>query len=103
MAGATEEALRAEGFSYRKRFGQHLTWPTYKRIGMTHAAYKILAGKDGYLLGAHILSGNAAGIINTVRLSMLNKIPVETLYRQCMMSPYSSRENDMLYLLKPLV
>ncbi|MGB5987742.1 MAG: NAD(P)/FAD-dependent oxidoreductase [Desulfobacterales bacterium] len=103
MVGATEEDLTAEGVSYRRSFGQHLTWPTYRRIGMTHAAYKILAGEDGNLLGAHILSDNAAGIINTVRLAMLNKIPVETLYRQCMMSPYPSRESDMLYMLKPLL
>ncbi len=103
MVGTTEEALKAEGVSYRKSFGQHLTWPTYRRIGMTKAAYKILAGEDGTLLGAHILSDNAAGIINTIRLAMLNQIPVETLYRQSMMSPYPSRESDMLYMLKPLI
>ena len=103
MVGATEETLKAEGISYRKSFGQHLTWPTYRRIGMTSAAYKILAGEDGTLLGAHILSDNATGIINTVRIAMLNQIPVETLYRQSMMSPYPSRESDMLYMLKPLI
>ncbi len=103
MVGATEEAIKAEGVSYRKSFGEHLTWPTYRRIGMTNAAYKILAGEDGTVLGAHILSDNATGIINTVRLAMLNQIPVETLYRQSMMSPYPSRESDMLYMLKPLI
>jgi glutathione reductase (NADPH) len=66
-------------------------------------AYKILAGEDGQLVGAHILSDNAAGIVNTVRLAMLNRIPVETLYRQSMMSPYPSRESDMLYMLKSLL
>lgn len=70
---------------------------------MTNAAYKILAGEDGTLLGAHILSDNTTGIINTVRLAMLNQIPAETLYRQGMMSPYPSRESDMLYMLKPLI
>ncbi len=103
MVGATEKALKAEGVSYRKSFGQHLTWPTYRRIGMTNAAYKILAGEDGTLLGAHILSDNATGIINTVRLAMLNQITVETLYRQSMVSPYPSRESDLSYMLKPLI
>ena len=28
---------------------QQLAWPTYRRIGMTNAAYKILAGEDGTL------------------------------------------------------
>jgi len=102
MVGATEEALNAEGIPYRKSFGKHLSWPTYRRIGMTDAAYKILVGEDGVLLGAHILADNAAGIVNTVRLSMLNRIPVETLYRQSMMSPYPTRESDMLYMLKSL-
>lgn len=103
MVGATEEALKAEGIIYKTSFGKHLAWPTYRRIGMADAAYKIFAGEDGALLGAHILSDNAAGIINTVRLAMLNQIPVDTLYRQSMMSPYPSRESDMLYMLKPLV
>ena len=102
MVGATEEALKDEGIPYRKSFGEHLAWPTYRRIGMVSAAYKILAGEDGKLLGAHILSDNAAGIINAVRLAMLNQIAAETLYRQSMMSPYPSHESDMLYMLKPL-
>ena len=102
MVGATEAALKAEGIPYKKSFGKNLNWPTYRRIGMTSAAYKILAGEDGTLLGAHILSDNAAGIINTIRLAMVNQIPSGTLYRQSMMSPYPSRESDMLYMLKPL-
>lgn len=102
MVGATEEALTADGIPFKKSFGQHLNWPTYRRIGMTHAAYKILAGENGAFLGAHILSDNAAGVINTIRLAMLNRIPVETLYRQSMISPYPSRESDMPYMLKPL-
>jgi len=77
-------------------------WPTYRRIGMSDAAYKILVGTDGLFLGAHILSDNAAGIINTIRLAMMNRIPVETLYRQCIMAPYPSRESDLTYMLKPL-
>lgn len=102
MVGATEEALKAQGTPFKKSFGQKLAWPTYRRIGMTNAAYKILTGENGAFLGAHILSDNAAGVINTIRLAMLNRIPVETLYRQSMLSPYPSRESDMLYMLKPL-
>ena len=70
---------------------------------MTNAAYKILTGEDGAFLGAHILSDNASGVINTIRMAMLNRIPVETLYRQNILSPYPSRESDMLYMLKPLI
>lgn len=102
MVGATEEALKAEGIPFNKSFGKQLAWPTFRRIGMTNAAYKILTGENGAFLGAHILSDNAAGVINTIRLAMLNRIPVETLCRQSVLSPYPSRESDMLYMLKPL-
>ena len=103
MVGATEEALKTEGIPFNRSFGQQLAWPTYRRIGMTSAAYKILTGEDGAFLGAHILSDNASGVINTIRMAMLNRIPVETLYRQSILSPYPSRESDMLYMLKPLI
>ncbi len=103
MVGYTEDALKLEAIPYIKSFGQNLTWPTYRRIGMPSAAFKILAGTNGEFLGAHILSDNASGIVNTIRLAILNRIPVETLYQQSIMSPYPSRESDMLYMLKPLI
>ncbi|MDX2447746.1 MAG: NAD(P)/FAD-dependent oxidoreductase [Desulfobacterales bacterium] len=103
MVGYTEDALKLEAIPYIKSFGQNLTWPTYRRVGMSNAAFKILAGPNGEFLGAHILSDNASGIINTIRLAMLNRIPAKTLYRQSIMSPYPSRESDLLYMLKPLI
>ena len=103
MVGYTEDALKLETLPYIKSFGQNLTWPTYRRIGMPSAAFKILAGTNGEFLGAHILSDNASGIVNTIRLAILNRIPVETLYQQSIMSPYPSRESDMPYMLKPLI
>ena len=103
MVGYTEDALKREAIPYIKSFGQNLTWPTYRRIGMSNAAFKILVGPNGEFLGAHILSDNASGIVNTIRLAMLNRIPAETLYRQSIMSPYPSRESDLLYMLKPLI
>ncbi len=103
MVGYTEDALKKEGIPFTKSVGENLTWPTYRRINMKHAAYKILVGTNQQILGAHVLSDNASGIINTIRLAMLNRIPVETLYRQSIMSPYPSRESDLLYMLKPLL
>ncbi|MBW2513705.1 MAG: NAD(P)/FAD-dependent oxidoreductase [Deltaproteobacteria bacterium] len=102
MVGSTEDALKRDNIPYTKSFGKNLTWPTYRRIGMSCAAYKILVGPDGNFLGAHILSDNASGIINALRMAMINQIPVETLYRQSFLTPYPTRESDMLYMLKPL-
>ncbi len=101
--GKTEQALKDEGTPCRKSSGSRLGWPTYRRVGMRSAAYKILADAEGQVLGAHILSDNATGIINTFALAMKNGIPVETLCEQSVMSPYPSRESDVLYMLKPLM
>ncbi len=103
MVGKTEENLREEGMPYRKSFGKNLSWPTYQRVGMKHAAYKILAAEDGKVLGAHILSDNGCGLVTTFRLAMHQKMTVDELYRACIMTPYPSRESDIIYMLKPLL
>jgi len=84
-------------------FDKDLDWPTYQRVGLTSAAYKVLVGEDGHLLGAHVLSDNAAGLINTFTLAMVNSISIETLFRQSIMTPYPSRESDIIYMLKPMI
>lgn len=103
MVGKTEAALQSEGIAYKKSVGSRLNWPTYRRIGLNHAAYKIMVAEDGAFLGAHFISDNASGLVNTIRLAMENKIGVEELYRQGIMSPYPSRESDLIYMLKPLL
>lgn len=104
MVGATEQELRKDEIAYRKNAAHHLDWPTYRRVGMPSAAFKVLVGKEnGLILGAHVLSDNATGLINTFTLAMRNRIPVQTLYRHSIMSPYPSRESDMIYMLKPFV
>lgn len=103
MVGQTEEELIDDGIEYTKSEGYDLGWPGYRRIGMEHAAFKILASTDGYFLGAHFLSDQASGMVNTIRLAMLNGITVDKLYRQVMMAPYPTRESDMTYMIKPLL
>jgi glutathione reductase (NADPH) len=104
MVGATEDTLKDDGIDYEKSFGKELGWPTYRRIGMKSAAFKVLVGQtDGCILGAHILSDNATGLINTFTLAMHNRIPVKELHRQSVMTPYPSRESDVIYMLNPLL
>jgi glutathione reductase (NADPH) len=103
MVGKTESFLKQQGVPYRKSFEKNLTWPTYKRVGMEHAAYKILVGADNKIIGAHILSDNASGLINTLKHAMLNGITADRLYRQNIMSPYPTRESDLIYMLEPFV
>lgn len=103
MVGLTEAALEQNHTPYRKNFAKNLRWPTYQRVGLTHAAYKILVNDHGQILGAHFLSDNTSGLINTLRLAMHNGITVEQLYQQSIMSPYPTRESDLIYMLQPLL
>jgi glutathione reductase (NADPH) len=103
MVGRTEEALQEEGVRYWKSMDRHLTWPTYRRIGMTDAGYKILIDNDGRILGAHIISDNASGLISVFRKAMIDGTDVEDLYREQIVSPYPSRESDLIYMLSPLL
>jgi glutathione reductase (NADPH) len=103
MVGATEEALVRDNIKYWKSYDKELGWPTYKRIGLKHAAYKILVDDDNQILGAHILSDNATGLINIFKQAMLNKISVPDLHRDHIMSPYPSRESDVIYMLDSLL
>ncbi len=102
MVGKTEDALREEQAHYRKSSGDHLDWPTYRRIGMQHAAYKILVDREDRILGAHILSDNVSGLIAVLRQAMLSGTPVSELYRNSIMTPYPSRESDLIYMLSSL-
>ena len=103
MVGKTEQALKDEGVKFKKSAANQLNWPTYRRLGLRSAAYKVLVDPQGQVLGAHILSDNATGLVNTFALAMKNRIAVKDLYDQSVMSPYPSRESDILYMLKPLL
>ena len=102
MVGQTEDALKQDGQTYHKSFAQNLSWPTYKRVGLKHAAYKILADANNQILGAHILSDNATGLINTIKQAMLHNATVDELYQQSIVSPYPARESDLSYMLQPI-
>jgi glutathione reductase (NADPH) len=103
MVGKTEDELKKENVRYWRSFETNLGWPTYRRIGMQFAAFKILVDDEGRILGAHILSDNATGLINTIKQAMLDRMPVSELYASNIMSPYPSRESDIIYMLSPLL
>ena len=101
MVGATEAALKEKGIRYFKNADVNLTWPTYRRVGMAHAGYKVMVDDDNRVLGAHIISDNAAGLITIFKQAMQHHRSVEDLYWEHVMTPYPSRESDIIYMLKP--
>ncbi len=103
MVGKTEKQLQEEKIDYWKSQESELSWPTYRRLGMKHAAYKILVDRDNRLLGAHFLLDNTTGVLNTFKQAIIDKIPVAKLHDDNIMAPYPSRESDITYMLAPLL
>jgi glutathione reductase (NADPH) len=103
MVGATEDALKEKGIRYYKSVDFNLTWPTYRRVGLQHAAYKVMVDEENRILGAHIISDNAAGLINIFKEAMRDRRSADDLYWQHVMTPYPSRESDILYMIKPFI
>lgn len=103
MVGKTEDTLREENTRYWKSYDTGLSWPTYQRVGMKHAAYKILVGENGHILGAHFLGDHTTGLVNTFKQAMIDKTSVKKLWQDHIMAPYPSRESDILYMLDPLI
>ncbi|MFO7840056.1 MAG: NAD(P)/FAD-dependent oxidoreductase [Desulfosalsimonadaceae bacterium] len=103
MVGATEESLKTGGIPYYKSMDSNLSWPTYRRIGMRHAAYKVLVDENSRVLGAHIISDNAAGLINIFRQAIISGQSVADLYWNHVMTPYPTRESDITYMLAPFL
>ena len=101
--GKTEEQLKEENVKYWKSYDTYLSWPTYRRVGLKYAAYKIMVDKDDLILGAHFISDNTTGLLNTFKQAMIDKVPVTRLHENNIMSPYPSRESDIVYMLSPFV
>ncbi len=101
MVGATEDALRAEGVRYYTNSDKRIGWPTYKRVGLEHAAFKVMVDEDSRILGAHVISDNASGLINLFKQAMIDGRTADRLFWDNVMSPYPSRESDIIYMLKP--
>nr|WP_240910238.1 hypothetical protein [Desulfopila sp. IMCC35008] len=101
MLGKTEEQLKEQNIKYWKSYDTNLSWPTYRRVGLRFAAYKMLVDEQGLILGVHILSDNTTGLLNTFKHAMINKTPVKEIHENSIMTPYPSRESDILYMLNP--
>ena len=101
--GKTEQELQQENIRYWKSSDKELGWPTYRRVGLQHAAYKILVDENDHILGAHFLSDDSTGLVNTFAQAMRAGTTTFDLYEQSILSPYPSRLSDIPYMLSPLV
>lgn len=103
MLGKTEAQLKKENIKYWKSYDTRLNWPTYRRVGLKYAAYKILVDEQDHILGAHFLADNTTGLLNTFKQAMIDKTPITKLHNTSIMTPYPSRESDIIYMLSAFI
>ena len=78
--GLTEKQAEEKGPEFRIKRGVTNGWPSSKRIGEKHSAYKILiSNEDDTIIGAHLARHNASEVINIFGLAMKYRIPASEL------------------------
>jgi glutathione reductase (NADPH) len=103
MLGKTEQQLKDEKIKYWRSYDTRLNWPTYRRVGLKYAAYKILVDENNHILGVHLLADNTTGMLNTFKQAMIDNTSITELHDNSIMTPYPSRESDIIYMLAPFV
>ncbi len=97
--GLTEEQAQQQGGDFRVNYGEPTGWPSSKRIGEEHAAYKIIIDNiTDLVVGAHIVRHNAAEVINTFALAMKFNIKASDLAD--FMWAYPTYTSDLKYMVK---
>ena len=96
--GLTEQEAQKQGYDFEVKTASVEDWYNAKRLNETHYAYKTLIDKKtGQLLGAHLLSSEAAETINLFMMAMHSKLEVNTL--KGMVFSYPSWANDIKSML----
>jgi len=97
--GLTEEKAQEKGLDFRVNKGTTTGWPSSKRIGETHSAYKVLIDNGtNEILGAHIARHNASEAINILALAMKHHIKAADLAD--FMWAYPTITSDLKYMVK---
>jgi glutathione reductase (NADPH) len=95
--GLTEAQATEQALDFRVNKGTTTGWPSSKRIGEKHGAYKVLIdNKTGLLLGAHLVRHNAAEVINTFALAIAHDIPAKSL--ASFLWAYPTSTSDLKYM-----
>ena len=96
--GLLEKEAKEQGYNVQVNFKNVPDWYNSKRLNQNCYAYKTIIDKDtGYILGAHLLSRDAAETINLFVLAMCGKLNCETL--KGMIFTYPSWSSDIKSML----
>ncbi|MAT16486.1 MAG: pyridine nucleotide-disulfide oxidoreductase [Planctomyces sp.] len=96
--GMTESAARKANLSYELNAGDWAKFNSMKKVGETHARYKVLVDQESdKILGAHLLGPESPEVINVFALAMQHRIPASTLKRTPFVFPtFTSDISSML-------
>lgn len=96
--GMTEQQAKESGREVDVNFEEMSDWFTYRRTNETYAAYKIITdSKQGIVLGAHLLSGEADELINLFATAIRFQLPIEELKK--MAFAYPTAASDISYMI----
>jgi glutathione reductase (NADPH) len=97
--GLGEAEAAEQGYDFRVNFGRTAGWPSSRRIGEQHGAYKVLiSNTTDEILGAHLIRHNASEVINLFALAIRYKIKADAL-KECMWG-YPTYSSDIKYMVK---
>tara|TARA_Y100001949_G_scaffold176417_1_gene189497 strand:+ start:2917 stop:3609 length:693 start_codon:yes stop_codon:yes gene_type:complete len=91
--GMTEAQAKASGLAYQVKDGSASNWYNAKRINESTYAYKVISGKEGNILGAHIISPHAEEMINLFAMAIRGKLKVADIRN--MVYSYPSMGSDI--------
>jgi glutathione reductase (NADPH) len=99
--GLSEEAAKKKGIEYDLLSGDMSSWYASRRIGLRHAAYKLLLEKEtGRILGAHVLGDNAGEIINIFSLAIRHNLTAKDLTYDAMLYAYPTSTYEITYMVR---
>ena len=97
--GASEEELEEKGVEYEWIFDHSDDWSEHRRLGIKHAAFKLMIEEEtGRILGAHVLGHRADEVINLFALAISNGISAQGLKN--MAWAYPTAGYTLKYMLK---
>lgn len=97
--GLTEAQAIEQGIPYRVNKGSTTGWPSSKRIGEKHSAYKVLINTDdNTIVGAHLARHNASEVINLFALAIKHGIKAAQLAE--FPWAYPTYSSDLKYMVK---
>ena len=96
--GLREDEARARGLPIRVRQGHMTGWPSSRRIGQKHAAYKTVVHEEtDRILGAHLVGHGMEEAINVFALAIVNGMTATDLKRTIW--AYPTYVSDLKYTL----